>query len=167
MIKKFRLFLPSDVEKEEQWLTEMSAQGYHFFKLRLGTYYFEEDSNHSYVYQIDFNNYDEEYAQLYKDAGWEQVESFLNSFHYFRSEANQTGVQKIYSDKESTKDTYLRIMKFYLIFFIFLIIAMISNILTWKGEPIQFIAISIVAITLVLYIYIFFALKRKISFYQS
>lgn len=33
-MKKFKLTLAYDIEKEANWLTEMSAKGFHFYKYR-------------------------------------------------------------------------------------------------------------------------------------
>ena len=134
-IKKFKLFLASNIEKEEQWLTEMSRKGLHLNKYRLGTYYFEEDRQKSYVYQIDFREADDDYLQFYKDAGWQHVESFIDRFHYFRTEANRDGIKKIYSDRESVKETLQRMMRFYITFFFAMIASQIGLIVTWKGHP--------------------------------
>lgn len=165
-IKKFRLFLPSDVEKEEKWLTDMSKQGYQFYKYGFFIYYFEEDRSHSYVYQIDFNTADEDYFQLFEDAGWQHVESVIQSFHYFRTDPDQADIRKLYSDKESVKETYQRMLHFYLIFFAMLIVLLLGNIALWKGYAMQIFTTSFVSAVLILYIYLFFALKRKIKYYQ-
>jgi hypothetical protein len=64
-------------------------------------YYFEEDTSVPYVYQIDFlQGADTAYYQLYKDVGWEHVMMYWNIFHYFRIQANQQGIKKIYSDNQ-------------------------------------------------------------------
>lgn len=165
-IKKFKLFLASDVQKEEQWLTEMSSKGLHFTKYRLGMYYFDEDPSQAYVYQIDFREADDDYFQLYEDAGWHHVESFINKFHYFRTGAEKEGVNKIYSDKESVKETLQRMMKFYIGIFFAIIASGLAVILTWKGYTSQIIVVSLLSLVLVLYLYLFFGLKRRIDFYK-
>lgn len=169
-IKKFRLFIASNVEKEEQWLTKMSCQGQHFYKHRLGMYYFEENPNESYVYQIDFlHDVDDEYFQLYQDAGWEHVNtpfSSLKLFHYFRTNASRPGIKKIYSDRESGKESYQRMMSLYIAIFFFLILSQVGLIFTWQGFVIQIISTVLVGFVLLLYIYLLIALKRKINFYR-
>ncbi|WP_062106101.1 DUF2812 domain-containing protein [Bacillus niameyensis] len=165
-VKKLKLFSPSNVEKEEQWLTEMSKKGLHFTKYRLGTYYFEQDPNHSYVYQIDFRDADDDYFQLYKDSGWEHIESFIEKFHYFRTPANQENMKKIYSDRESVKETYQRMIRFYLTMFVALFACQAGLIATWKGYVFQIVATCIVALVVILYLYVFFTLNRKISYYK-
>ncbi|MCR2822212.1 DUF2812 domain-containing protein [Lederbergia panacisoli] len=165
-VKKFKLFTPSNVHKEEQWLTEMSQKGLHFTKYRLGMYYFEEEPNYSYVYQIDFRDADDDYFQLYKDAGWDHVESFIQKFHYFRMPANQENIKKIYSDRESVKETFQRMIQFYLVMFLALLGCQAGLIATWKGYVFQIIAASLVGLVFILYLYVFFTLKRKIDYYK-
>ncbi|MBS4196776.1 DUF2812 domain-containing protein [Lederbergia citri] len=165
-VKKFKFFLASDLEKEEQWLTEMSRNGLHFTKYRLGMYYFEEDPNHSYVYQIDFRDADEDYFQLYKDSGWENIESFIGKFHYFRMPADQENIKKIYSDRESVKEAFQRMSQFYLIIFIAMIGCQAGLVATWKGYVFQIVAASLVGLVFILYLYVFYTLKRKIDYYK-
>lgn len=96
-IRKFRLFLASGLEKEEQWLTAMSAKGLHMTKYKLGFYTFEEDKNKAFVYQIDFQRLaTDDYIQLYEDAGWNYVDQSIGLFHYFRTDASNESVPKIY-----------------------------------------------------------------------
>ena len=166
IVKKFRLVLASDIDKEEEWLNELSRQGLQLVKFRWGVYYFEKDSNHSYVYQIDFNEGNDEYFQLYEDAGWKYVDHFINMFHYFRTEVGSEGLKKIYSDKESVKETYQRMFKFYLIIFMAMIVSQVGLFATWKGLPIQVFTLCIVSFVVVVYVCLFFALKRKIDYYQ-
>lgn len=170
-IKKFRLFIASNVEKEEQWLMEMSHQGLHFYKYRMGMYYFDEDPNKSYVYQIDFPPVvDDYYFQLYQDAEWEYVNtshSSLKLFYYFRTDANRPGIKKIYSDRESVKESFQRMMRLYIAIFCLLILSEVGVIFTWQGYVIQIIVSVLVGLVLLLYIYLIIALKRKINFYRK
>ncbi|WP_047986541.1 DUF2812 domain-containing protein [Ornithinibacillus californiensis] len=117
-VKKFRLRTAPDIEKEEQWLTEMSRKGLHLQKYRFFTYHFEEDPTKSYKYQIDFRQGPKkDYFQLYKDAGWEHVTESIGTFHYFRTDATRSDVQKIYSDSQSIQDSFVRMRDFYLSLF--------------------------------------------------
>ncbi|MFD2630371.1 DUF2812 domain-containing protein [Oceanobacillus kapialis] len=166
-IKKFRLFLASGLEKEEQWLTEMSAKGLHMKKYKLGFYTFEEDPNKAFVYQIDFQRLaTEDYMQLYEDAGWEHVNHSIHLFHYFRTEASNDSVTKIYSDYESVRESYKGMMRFYLILFALLLLSQLSGWLTWKGYALQIFTMALSVSVAILYIYMLIALKRKINFYK-
>ena len=131
-IKKFNYFLLQTFI--EQWLTEMSRKGLHFKKYKSGMYYFDENSHESYIYQIDFREGDNDYFELYKDAGWQYVDSFIDRFHYFRTKASNLGLKKIYSDRESVKETMLRMMNFYMMMFVLMIVAQVGLIATWQGH---------------------------------
>ncbi|UJL46441.1 DUF2812 domain-containing protein [Virgibacillus sp. NKC19-16] len=165
-IRKFRLFLASGVEKEERWLTDMSAKGLHMEKSRLGFYTFEEDESKSYVYQIDFQQgANEDYFQVFKDLGWEPVTGWADMFQYFRTEASQEGIKKIYSDRESVMESYKRMMRVYLFLFFMLILTQLPIWLTWDGHFYQVVVITLSTLVILLYIYMLIALKSKINLY--
>ncbi|CAM4106476.1 Protein of uncharacterised function (DUF2812) [Lederbergia lenta] len=166
-IKRFKLFLASSIEKEEEWLTEMSKRGLHFKKYRLFTYYFDENPDESYIYQIDFREADDDYFQLYQDAGWQYVDSSIKRFHYFCTKAGTEGSKKIYSDSESVKETLQRMMAFYIAIFFAMITSQIGLIVTWEGWTIQVILAVFIAIVIILYLYMFYTLKRKINYYYK
>jgi hypothetical protein len=166
-IKKFKLFLASDIEKEEAWLTEMSKKGLHLKDYKLFTYVFEEDPNRSYVYQTDFRpQATEDYFQLYEDAGWEYVTDAVNLFHYFRTDASEPNIGKLYTDKESIQESFKRMMTFYLSLFFMLLVAQSGILLTWQGRIIQYIAAALVLIVIVLYVYMLLALRKRVNFYR-
>lgn len=166
-VRKFRWFLASNIEKEEAWLTEMSAKGLHFRKNRFGLYYFDEDSESSYIYQIDFQrNVDKAYFQLYKDAGWEPVDEYMRTFHYFRHDTAGPPAEKLYSDAESMRESYRRMIKFYIMIFAMMILLAVLNLLVWQGLIIQKIAVGLVFLVLILYIFLFVGLRKKIKSFQ-
>lgn len=166
-IRKFRLFLASGIEKEERWLTELSAKGLHMEKFKLGLYTFEEDKNKSYVYQIDFRQEaSEDYYQLYEDAGWEHVTKSNDMFHYFRTDASQEGIKKIYSDQDSVMESYKRMMRLYLFLFGMLILTQLPIWLTWDGHFYQEAVITLSTLVILMYVYMLLAIKRKIAFYR-
>lgn len=83
-------------EKEENWLREMSKQGYHLKEpLFIGSYLFESGEPQEYIYRLDFmstpRKEQETYLQLFQDAGWEHVGS-LGGWQYFRTRA-EAGIQ--------------------------------------------------------------------------
>ncbi|HAM81919.1 DUF2812 domain-containing protein [Ornithinibacillus bavariensis] len=166
--RKFRLFLGSDVGKEEEWLTEMSRNGLHLQKYQLFSYTFEEDPEKSYVYQIDFQqNVKDDYLQLYKDAGWEYVTNAINAFHYFRTETSNKEVRKLYSDKESIRDSFNRMIRFYVtIFLCFLVsqLGIFTGLFTsWKSYPFFYTIVGVDAVVIVLYVYVLLSLRKRVQ----
>lgn len=166
-LKKFNLSMATNIDKEEKWLTEMSAKGFHFYKYSWFFYHFEEDHSKSYVYQADFQEADEEYFELYKQAGWEHVHTEIEQYHYFRADKNVIGDKRIYSDPASIKAMYKRMMKFYLTIFIFLMVAQIGTISMW--EPTFFSTFTLILITAanILYILLFIMLLQKMKTYEK
>ena len=160
-MKKFKFTLANDIEKEANWLTEMSAKGFHFFKYNWGFYYFEEDHTKSYIYQTDFQDADEEYFELYKQTGWEHVHTEISQYHYFRADKNTIGDKRIYSDPASVKGMYQRMLYFYIAIFIGMVVAQTGLFVSWDGETYQKIALAFVMAVLLLYIYLFIRLLQK------
>ncbi|MGI2328986.1 DUF2812 domain-containing protein [Planococcus sp. YIM B11945] len=166
-LKKFKLFLSADLEKEAEWLTQMSEKGFHFVKHKGVFYYFEEDSTKSYIYQTDFQEPNDEYFQLYELAGWEHVHTAISQFHYFRAEKDKIGDQRIYSDASSIKNMYQRMLSFYLVLFLCVIVAQTGVFLTWEGHLYQKIALALVLMVVVLYVFLFAELLRKMKKHKN
>lgn len=160
-MKKFKLTLAYDIEKEANWLTEMSAKGFHFYKYRWGFYYFEENPSKSYIYQTDFQESSEEYFELYKEAGWEHMQTELGQYHYFRADRNTIGDERIYSDPASIKSMYKRMLLFYVAIFIGMLVSQIGIVLTWNGNLLSKFALVLVSAVVILYIFLFIKLLRQ------
>lgn len=94
----------TDLEKlhkyaKEGWLLESITGGF-FYKLK-------KDKPQDIIYNLDYQREaDEEYFNIFKEAGWNQVVSVGNYIHIFSAQA---GTKPIYSDKESEIDKYTRI----------------------------------------------------------
>lgn len=165
--KKFNLILANDIDKEEQWLTEMSAKGFHFFKYKWFCYYFEEDHSKSYIYQADFQAADDEYFELYKQAGWEHVHTEIEQYHYFRAPSDAIGDKRIYSDPASIKGMYKRMLNFYLILFLCLIVAQLGMISMWEPTFFSTFSLALVTAVTILYVFLFIMLLQKITKYNK
>jgi hypothetical protein len=107
-IHKFRWFWAWEDEKEENWLRELSNQGYHFRSvIIIGLYTFEVGPKKDYVYRLDYapKRVDDEYLTLFRDAGWMYMGS-MNYWQYFRKEATAEGAPEIFTDYESKVQKY-------------------------------------------------------------
>ncbi len=166
-LKKFKISLANDIDKEEEWLTEMSAKGFQFFKYSWFIYHFEEDHSKSYIYQADFQAADDEYFELYKQAGWEHVYTEIQQYHYFRADKNVIGDNRIYSDPSSIKAMYKRMMKFYLTIFIFMLVAQVGMLSTWEPNFFSVFVLVLVTAVTVLYIFLFIMLLQKMRKYEK
>ena len=115
-IKKIRIFTIADFKEEEEWLTEMHRLGWKLSGMTPPCFfYFERCEPEDVVYQLDFRNRREgngaEYRQMFRDCGWEYVDSCM-SFHYFRKPVSQMeGMEEIFSDNTSRIDFLGRIWK--------------------------------------------------------
>lgn len=166
-MKKFKISLANDLDKEARWLTEMSSKGFQFFKYSWFFYYFVEDHSKSYIYQTDFQDATDEYFELYEQAGWEHVHSEMSQFHYFRADRETIGDKRIYSDPASIKGMYKRMLLFYTTIFICMIVAQTGLLLNWENSFLSILAVTIVTAVIVLYIFLFIKLLQKINKYGN
>lgn len=118
-INKFHWFWAWDDEKEEAWLREMSLDGWHLKSYHFpSNYEFEKGQSVDYVYRLDYfvdrKDFDN-YLQLFHDAGWDHLGD-MGGWQYFRKETIHGEAQEIYSDNESKKKKYQRILLFLVIF---------------------------------------------------
>ena len=118
-IRKFKLFMAWQDEKEEAWLTRMARQGLHLSSLGFpGFYYFESGEPRNDVYRLDFitirSDY-RNYIQIFSDAGWEHVGK-MGGWQYFRTHAPDGETPDIYTDNKSKSTKYSRLLLFLVIF---------------------------------------------------
>ena len=121
IVKKFKWFWAWQDEKEEDWLREMSKNGYHLKRPGFfGSYEFDVGEPVDYIYRLDFNassNKDlDTYLQLFEDAGWDYLGN-LGGWQYFRIKAISGGRPEIYSDNELKIQKYQRLIASLTIFF--------------------------------------------------
>lgn len=105
----FRIFLGWQDEEEEKWLQKMSRKGMHFIKYNILYYTFEVGNPEEYIYKIDYKSTDradmEEYLEIFKEAGWEHICSFM-SWQYFKIEKEKANLKDIYTDNSSKVEKY-------------------------------------------------------------
>ena len=121
-MRKFRLYF--DKDKEEEWLNEMSRQGWAMTEFLLGLYIFTSCEPGQYIYRIDMqkeagrtpvwrNDY-QEYIELVEETGAEYVCRW-GWWLIFRREAAK-GEFALYTDMESQIALYRRIRWMFLLF---------------------------------------------------
>jgi hypothetical protein len=123
---KFKWFWAWQDEKEESWLSEMAAKGYHFEQVTFPCFYqFRRGEPAKYVYRLDYQTLKtkdrDSYLQLFADAGWEHVGK-MGGWEYFRKAYQNGEAPDIYSDNESKVNKYQRILTYLVIFLPILII---------------------------------------------
>lgn len=125
--KELKLFLITDFEREEAYLSDMHRKGWKFVSIGgVLTYHFEETTPADVVYKLDFKPNTEKdtesYLQLYQDYGWEYVTVF-NNFYIFRKAEAEDGDLDIFSDEASKKAMISQIFRrrFLLVVFLYLV----------------------------------------------
>lgn len=92
-------------QKDMEKLHKLSLEGWHVRKFSFLGYTLEQDERANYIYSIDYRtleNDEEEYFELFADAGWTHVDS-AGSIHLFRA-APKTS--PLYTDYDTTIEKY-------------------------------------------------------------
>jgi len=139
-IRKFRWFWPWQDEQEEAWLRSMSQNGWHLLSVGLaGIYRFRAGEPYDYVYRLDYQIHkkkdEQDYLQLFSDAGWEYIGE-MSAWQYFRKEVKEKETPEIFTDIESKVTKYKRVMAF-LTFFVVIeaIYVAIFAYNIWSNNP--------------------------------
>jgi hypothetical protein len=100
-------------EREEAWLSRMAGEGWHLERAFIGCYTFRRGQPREMAYRLDYRllkgKERSDYFQLFRDAGWEYVDTLAN-WHYFRTPATDGELPEIYTDPASRIDKYRRVM---------------------------------------------------------
>lgn len=94
-------------ESDMDRLKNYASQGWILEDIIGGFFYkFKKDKPQDIVYNLDYQtDVNEEYLNIFKEAGWKLVVSVENQMHIFLAQA---GTKPIYSDCESEIDKYTR-----------------------------------------------------------
>lgn len=111
-MKKRKMFF--NYQKEERWINEMAADGWHLVDYKFTKYTFEKGEPEKYDYCIELlsdapmSDKGKEYLEFMKETGIECVALFGN-WAYFRKEATGESFE-IYTDYDSRKKHLTRII---------------------------------------------------------
>lgn len=127
MLRKFKWYWAWQDEEEENWLREMSQDGWHLSSVGIPTIYdFKFGKPEDFVYRLDYRPHSrmdrEDYFQLFEDAGWEHVGE-MSGWQYFRKPASAEGGLEIFTDRESKIEKYRRLLGFLIILFLPLLVS--------------------------------------------
>lgn len=163
--KEFKLFLITDFEREEAYLSEMHRKGWKFVSIGGAlTYHFEETAPADVVYKIDFKPNTEKdfenYYQLYRDYGWEYVTTF-NNFYIFRKSGVEDGNLEIFNDEASKQAMIKQIFRRRFLLIVFLYLVALG--LGFFVKSLEFaLGIAVTAVPLTIYLaYRFYQLRKK------
>lgn len=176
--KKFKVFTVDNFEKEEEYLREMSQQGWHFKNYKGLKYTFKKDEPKDFYYQIDYHSSEEgnrnDYLQFFEDSGWTHVSSYPildGEWVYFRKDTGQSGAPEIFTDSTSKIDLFRKLRKKWSTFgitsiILVIIAAVIAGIATDMMFPLLLLLLLIIFVS-VLYGKLILNLTRKIRELQQ
>lgn len=101
----YKWFWSWHLEKEEQWLNDMSKQGWQLENVSLFKYTFKKDSQNEYLYRIEMldtalkDNDRQEYIELVEETGAQKIAN-LGNWIYFRKKT-ELGDFNLFSDIDS------------------------------------------------------------------
>ena len=113
--KVIKFYFVWSEDKEAQWLRNMSNKGWHLIKASIFNYTFEKGDPDDFIYQFDFrmnpSKDEKEYLEIFKISGWESINK-VGGWYYFRKIFKKGEQNEIYSDKESLKQKYKKLLGF-------------------------------------------------------
>ncbi|GLX70328.1 DUF2812 domain-containing protein [Paenibacillus glycanilyticus] len=141
LIKRRRLIMSWNYEKEEQWLNDLSREGLHFKKAgKFSSSFFARDESVRYTYRLDYQTGQargsakfQEYVDLYQGAGWEYVSSYGSLWHYFRREWQPGEEPQLYTDRESLIQFYKRLQRVMGIMLLANLVLMLTNMINLRS----------------------------------
>ena len=119
-MKKVRYRFYLDYEKEEKWINEMAAQGWHLKKFLLGSFTFTKGEPGAYIYRNEFITgkslkEKKDYFQFLSDSGITIIHEF-GGWVYMKKAAAE-GPFELYTDTASKIDYFKRMLNIFLFLF--------------------------------------------------
>lgn len=116
-----KTFFVHQYEEEEEFLRSMRREGWKFVKLYRGIptkYEFQRCEPEEYIYRLDYitpENDTEDYHQLYKDYGWEELLEWntVGGKWYYLGKRSDDRIQRLYSDIDSKIEFFNLLWKKY------------------------------------------------------
>ena len=119
-MKKVRYRFYLDYEKEEKWINEMAAQGWHLEKWFLGRFTFTKGEPGTFIYRNEFlieksKKEKKDYFELLEDSGITIIHE-SGGWIYMKKAATE-GPFELYTDTHSKIDYYKRMLNIFLLLF--------------------------------------------------
>lgn len=100
-------------EKEEKWLEQMAADGWHLESVGPFVYKFHRNAPERVVYRLDYKytidkDYSE-YSSIFRASGWELV-ARMSNWHYYRIKPENTNSPEIYNSGRAKAQKYRRLL---------------------------------------------------------
>jgi hypothetical protein len=109
----FKVIFAWEDEKEEKWLEQMAASGWHLKAVAPYFYQFQRGDPEVVTYRLDYkvttNKDYAEYATIFRDSGWELV-SVMANWHYYRIKPENQSTPEIYNSARAKAQKYRRLL---------------------------------------------------------
>ena len=107
--RRFMIYSAWNYEKEIEDLNALSKKGWQLVKGGCFSSLFEKNPNVQYRYQLDYGKIEKSgrYMEIFREQGWEYVNSTFNGWHYFRKQNDESLPEEeyeIYTDRESLQE---------------------------------------------------------------
>lgn len=168
-----KLFFPSQYEREEAFLEEMSTKGWRLVSLEKNIktdYEFEKYEGKQLTYRIEHveENIEQEYCKSMKDDGWNEVISVVGAYGkwcYFYTENTQK--ESLLTIKQRKLESLNRIISsygdLYMLMITLQVITISSSINCMQYGPLQkYLSIAILILSLVVSSFIIFDVTKLI-----
>ena len=106
---RYKAYPAWNYENEIEELNELSAEGWQLVKAGNFHSKFVKDPDIRYRYQLDFRSVEDmgRYIEIFREQGWEYVNSTYNNWHYFRKIYDPSlpeSSYEIFTDRDSLKE---------------------------------------------------------------
>ena len=166
-MKTHKLFWAWSFDKEEKWLNEMSAQGWHLCASSFLTYMFEEGDPGAYQYRLELLNNlpghpeSKHYIRFLEETGVEMISSW-GRWVYFRRKSD-SGSFDLFSDADSRITHLNRILTLIGVLTALNLIGSTNLIIRWPnwgGDTEYVLAVAFCSLVALLFVYGFIRLAR-------
>ena len=163
---KFRVYY--DKDEETKGLNELCAQGWALQSFFAGFYSFEKCKPGQYIYQIDlgekFGKVSDDYRELMKDMNVEIVQNW--GYWVILRKETENEEFELYTDVESKKEHYIKILKMFKIATIIEIIAFFIECIAGFAGEVSFAYVAAIIILIMIIVFINAINKTKNMIYK-
>ena len=110
----YKVFFAWQDEKEEKWLEEQAAQGWHLESAAPFFYTFRKGNPERVIYRLDYKltldkDYTE-YEQIFTDCQWKLV-TRMSNWHYYRIRPDNNHTPEIFNTSHTKAQKYRRLLR--------------------------------------------------------
>ena len=114
-----KIFFVWNSKEERDFLEQKAKEGYRLVDVKFGKYIFQEEDPKNIIYQFDFKGLgkipEDEYISFYIDTGWILACKYGGWYYFYKEIKEGESIPSIYSDNNSKKSKYKRLLGFLLL----------------------------------------------------